>query len=68
MDDAVGKRRFAEMPLPINKLWFLLDDNARCKIIEKVISGTPCGQNIQQFIRFFDPDASHHTNATRKHS
>jgi hypothetical protein len=47
MVEAVGKSRFAEKPLSINKLWFLLDDNARCKIVEKVISGTPCGQNIQ---------------------
>ena len=52
----------------VDKLWFLFNDNARCKIIEKVISGTTCGQNTQQLIRFFDPDASHQTNATRKQS
>jgi hypothetical protein len=36
------------------------------KPVEEMIAGTPGGQDIQQFIRFLNPDTPYHTNAACK--
>jgi hypothetical protein len=45
--------------------WFF-NGNPGGKTLEKVVSGAPGSQHIQQFIRFLNPGTHRHTNPALK--